>query len=313
MADFAGRPSLSGLIERMGRRWPVLSISLVLACTVLPVPASATPQTATATPWSEGVLSVVRPLAEGDQATRDLDEQRPGHLLLALGLDALSRASGDPLQAAPGQTTTGAQSPPMPALGTLCIDAGCRAEDMLRRPELWSRTDAMAADLEGIAALDPAFRRMADARFDREALLFRSDASEPGQIHFDAHLNATAFAALTRMIDALPAEVPARLEYVALYREMARPITRLQSEDGWWRETLGDEDALIDPAASALFVFGLAWGLNTGMLSFNEGEAAALGGWEALAGSTDQQIWTADDAARGTLFMAAGQLAERRW
>ncbi len=171
----------------------------------------------------------------------------------------------------------------------------------------------MAADVEGIAALDPAFRRMADARFDREALLFRSDASELGQMHFDAHLNATAFAALTRMIDALPAEDLARLEYVALYREMARPITRLQSEDGWWRETLGDEDAFIDPAASALFVFGLAWGLNTGMLSFNEGEATALSGWDALEGSTDQQIWAADDSARGSLFLAAAQLAERRW
>jgi len=313
MMDFAEGPSLMGLIERMRHHWPVLCVSLALACVALPTTASATPQTATTTPWSEGVLSVVRPLAEGHQGTRDPHERGLGHLLLALGLDALSRASGDPLQAAPGRTTTGAQSPPMPALGTLCIDAGCRAEDILHRPELWSKTDAIAADLEGIAALDPAFRRMADGRFDREALLFRSDASEPGQTRFDACLNATAFAALTRMIDALPAEDPARLEYVALYREMARPITRLQSEDGWWRETLGDEDALIDPAASALFVFGLAWGLNTGMLSFNEGEATALSGWDALDGSTDQQIWAADDSARGSLFLAAAQLAERRW
>lgn len=313
MADFAGRPSLSGLIERMRGRWPVLSISLVLACTVLPVPASATPQTATATPWSEGVLSVVRPLAEGHQGTRDSDERGLGHLLLGLGLDALSRASGDSLPATPGQTPSAAQSPPMPALDTLCIDAGCLVEDILQRPELWSRTDAMPAGVAGLASLDPAFRRMADARFDREALLFRSDAREPGQTRFDAHLNATAFAALTRMIDALPAEDPARLEYVALYREMARPITRLQSEDGWWRETLGDDDALIDPAASALFVFGLAWGLNTGMLSFNEGEATALSGWDALDGSTDQQIWLTDGAALGALFLAAAQLAERRW
>jgi hypothetical protein len=313
MADFAGGPTLRGLIERMRRRWPAFSISLALACTALPVPASATPQTATATPWSDGILSVVRPLAEGHPAIRDPDEREPGHLLLELGLDALNRASGDPLRATPAQTTTTAQSPPMPALETLCINASCRAEEILQRPELWSRTDAMTADVEGLAALDSAVRRMADARFDREALLFRADASELGQTRFDAHLNATAFAALTRMIDALPAEDPARLEYVALYREMARPLTRLQSEDGWWRETLGDEDALIDPTASALFVFGLAWGLNTGMLSFNEGEAAALGGWEALAGSTDQQIWTTDDAARGALFLAAGQLAERRW
>jgi hypothetical protein len=202
---------------------------------------------------------------------------------------------------------------PTLALDTLCIDASCLVEDILQRPELWSRTDAMTAGVAALAALDPAFRRMADGRFDREALLFRSDASEPGQTRFDVHLNATAFAALTRMIDALPAEDLARLEYVALYREMARPITRLQSEDGWWRETLGDEDAVIDPAASALFVFGLAWGLNTGMLSFNEGEAAALGGWDALDGSTDQQIWLTDGAALGALFLAAAQLAERRW
>jgi hypothetical protein len=261
-------------------------------------------------PWRDQILIVVRPLADLRLSANDA----PGSPFLALGLDALGRASGDArYDTAATVAGRAVQAPARTDWDAFCADHACRADDLLAAPTLWAGPEDSEEARTGILAVDPPFRRMAQALFDRRALLFRADTGAVAQGRFDAGLNATAFAALTRMIDALPAEDPARLEYVAWYREMARPIVRLQGTEGWWRETLGDETAPVDRSASALYVYGLTWGLNTGMLSFNEGEAAALRGWDALRSAEGLAALQADDEGMGALLLASAQLAERRW
>lgn len=305
-------------IDLMPRLLPVLLMSVALAgCSTTDPVAPAAGSTAGSTVdtvWRAGILAVVLPLAERRLATGKGAGAATDHPLLPLGLDALGRASGEPRYTAAALQTGGTpvQQPSM-ALNDLCAGAVCRAKDLLQRPRLWAGPGEGEPGRAGVAALDPSFRRMAEALFDREALLFHTDESTTGESHFDASLNATAFAALTRMVDALPAEDPARLEYVALYREMARTITREQEADGWWRGTLGDEASPVDRSASALFVFGLTWGLNTGMLSFNEGETAALRGWDALRTPAGLEALQAGDAGLGALMLASAQMAERRW
>ncbi len=259
-------------------------------------------------PWKDQVLAVVQPLADRRLSAGD----GPGSPFLALGFDALGRASGDERYAtAIAQGATPA--PARPDGDAICAADGCRADTLLGGPALWTGPSDSDAARATAVALDPPFRRMADTLFDRQALLFRADTATPVEGRFDAHLNARAFVALTRMIDALPTEDPARLEYVAWYREMARPIVRVQGPDGWWRETLGDPAAPIDRSASALYVHGLTWGLNTGMLSFNEGETAALRGWDALRSPDGLAALQSDDEGLGVLLLASAQLAERRW
>lgn len=260
--------------------------------------------------WKDQVFAVARPLADRRLSTTDA----PGSPLLALGFDALGRASGDAryhtAATVAGRTGDGSVHPGWDAF---CAGNDCNANDLLHTPALWAGPGEADAARAGIVALDPPFRRMADTLFDRQALLFHADTAADIAGHFDARLNARAFAALTRMIDTLRPEDPARLEHVALYREMARPIVRLQGPDGWWRGTLEHETAPIDRAASALYVYGLAWGLNTGMLSFNEGEATALRGWDALRSAEGMATLQSDDEGLGAMLMASAQMAERRW
>ena len=261
-------------------------------------------------PWRDQILAVVRPLADRRLSANDA----PASPFLALGLDALARATGDArYETAATVAGRAVQTPARIDWDALCAGDACRADDLLDAPTLWAGPGDSEAARTGILALDPPFRRMAQVLFDREALMFHTDTGTVTRSPLDAHLNATAFAALTRMIDTLPAEDPARLEYVALYREMARPIVRSQGAEGWWRETLGDETAPVDRSASALYVYGLTWGLNTGMLSFNEGEAAALRGWDALRSTEGLAALQADDESMGALLLASAQLAERRW
>lgn len=299
----------------MGARIPTGLVGAALAATLAAcgamgaVDAPVTQATADLS-WRDHVLAVVRPVADRRLSANDA----PGSPFLALGLDALGRASADARYAA-AATAAGSAGPATAPMNreAACDRNACRADDLLSAWALWAGPGAGESASTGLVALDLPFRRMAQILFDREALLFRADAGSVAQDRFDAHLNARAFAALTRMIDTLPAEDPARLEYVALYREMARPIVRLQGADGWWRETLGDETMSVDRSASALYVYGLTWGLNTGMLSFNEGEAAALRGWAALHSTEGLAALRADDQGMGALLLASAQLAERRW
>lgn len=260
------------------------------------------------------MLEVVTPLAERRLAAKVQGQIEADHPLLPLGLDALGRASGDPRYstAAAQAELTGAETI-LTALPRICAESGCRTDDLLLGSDLWVGPWVGESGRARVASLDPAFRRMALTLFDREALLFHADEGAIGDRHFDATINATAFAALTRMVDALPAEDLARLEYVALYREMARTVTRTQGPDALWHARLDDGSGPVDMGASALFVFGLTWGLNTGMLSFNEGESAALNGWDALRTPARLSAFENDDAALGALLLASAQMAERRW
>jgi hypothetical protein len=49
------------------------------------------------------------------------------------------------------------------------------------------------------------------------------------------------------------------------------------------------------------------------MLSFNEGEAAALKGWDALRSPAGLEALQAEDRGLGALMLAAAQMAERQW
>ena len=76
------------------------------------------------------------------------------------------------------------------------------------------------------------------------------------------------FAGLVRVLDHFPKDHPDYPRYVTLYRELAGAILAAQQDDGTWRA------ALLDPAAhpgretsgSAFYTFGLAWGVNHGLL-----------------------------------------------
>lgn len=259
--------------------------------------------------WKDQVLAVARPLADRRLSTTAAPESP----LLALGFDALGRASGDARYATAAAVAGHAgQGPTRADWETFCTGSDCNAADLLDTPALWVGPGVESSD-EDVVALDPSFRRMAGTLFDRQALLFHADTAAHIDGRFDALLNATAFAAVTRMIDALPTEDPARLEYVAWYREMARPLVRLQGADGWWRSILDDEASPIDRSASALYVYALTWGLNSGMLSFNEGETAALRGWDALRSTEGATALQTDDEGLGALLLASAQMAERRW
>jgi rhamnogalacturonyl hydrolase YesR len=73
---------------------------------------------------------------------------------------------------------------------------------------------------------------------------------------------------LARTIEYLPKDDPARAKYVTQLQEMAARVAALQGADGLWRSGLLDPENydLPEISGSALFTYGLAWGVNHGVL-----------------------------------------------
>lgn len=212
--------------------------------------------------------------------------------------------------------------------------SSCRSNTDLLSIALWAEASRMTGDARYLTHGDARYRSVIEPLYNTETFLFHDQVgvvSSDAGAEASALYNGLAYAGLARTIQAIPADNPARLYYVALYREMSRTIIARQRGDGHWSAGLRREDhAPPDMMASALFVYGLAWGLNTQMLSFNEGETAALSGWAALTRSLRADGVLADAAdtgsslrterknpspgdAAGAYLMATAQIAERKW
>jgi rhamnogalacturonyl hydrolase YesR len=142
-------------------------------------------------------------------------------------------------------------------------------------PPAWARMYAATGDTKYIGYLDDEWAKTYTQLYDQQAHLYARDASfvekkeKNGQKTFWSRGEGWVMAGLARTLECLPKDDPARATYVRQLQEMAAAVAKIQQPDGLW--TAG----LLDPAAynnqpeisgSALMTFGMAWGINNGIL-----------------------------------------------
>lgn len=76
-------------------------------------------------------------------------------------------------------------------------------------------------------------------------------------------------AALVRVLDIMPKNAPHRAEYEKTYLEMMQALPAYQRTDGFWNVSLTDETDFggKELTGTALFTYGMAWGVNKGLLN----------------------------------------------
>ena len=129
-----------------------------------------------------------------------------------------------------------------------------------------------------------------DYLYDKSDHLYFRDSRffnqrEPnGKKVFWSRGNAWVFAGIARMLEEVPADYPDRARYVTLFREMAEKIAAVQGKDGYWRTSLLDPESRPRPETSGtgFFVYGLAWGINHGLLDRARYEPVVIRGWSAM-------------------------------
>ena len=141
-------------------------------------------------------------------------------------------------------------------------------------PPTLARLHAATGDQKYLDFLDAEFRYTYDHLFDREEKLFFRDATffqkkTPNDRKvFWSRGNGWVYGGLALMLESLPKNHGQRGFYEKLFKEMTSAILAAQQADGLWRPSLLDpqEVPVAETSGSGFFTFGLAWGVNNGLL-----------------------------------------------
>ena len=161
-------------------------------------------------------------------------------------------------------------------------------------PPVWAKLFAVTGDAKYRDWMFEEYQAVASHLFDEEESLFFRDSRffdqrSEGEKIFWSRGNGWVFAGLPLVIELLDEGAP-KDYFVDLLQKMAPRIAELQAESGLWPMSLlqGDLYATPETSGSAFFVYGLAWGVNRGLLERSRYGATIEKGWQALTRHVDQ-------------------------
>ena len=114
---------------------------------------------------------------------------------------------------------------------------------------------------------------------------FRPPYKEPnGEDCYWSRGNGWVVAALVRVMEIAPKD-PHYKEYKKTYQAMMKALLPIQRADGFWNASLHDATNFggKETSGTGLFVYGMAWGVNHGLLSAKKYMPAIVKGWNAMA------------------------------
>ena len=141
-------------------------------------------------------------------------------------------------------------------------------------PPVWVRAYAATSDHKYIDYVNKQWILTSELLYDKDEHLYARDASYIGKLGptgkkiFWSRGEGWVLGGLARTLQFLPKDDPHRSFYITQFKEMAAAIAKLQNADGLWNSSLLDpkDFPLPEISGSALFVYGMAWGVNEGIL-----------------------------------------------
>ncbi len=96
--------------------------------------------------------------------------------------------------------------------------------------------------------------------------------------------NGWVVAALARVLTWLPVTDPHYKEYLQDYKDMLQALLPLQRQDGFWNVSLHDSAHFggKELSGTALFVYGMSWGINKGIIDKKIYLPVVIKSWNAL-------------------------------
>jgi unsaturated rhamnogalacturonyl hydrolase len=157
-------------------------------------------------------------------------------------------------------------------------------------PPAWARLYAATGDKKYITYLDEEWAKTSTLLYDPAAHLYSRDATfipkteKNGQKVFWGRGEGWVMGGLARTLQYLPKDDPARAKYVTQLKDMSAALAKLQRPDGLWGAGLLDPKAYEQPeiSGSALITFGMAWGVNEGILDRKVYEPVIAKAWAGM-------------------------------
>jgi unsaturated rhamnogalacturonyl hydrolase len=96
--------------------------------------------------------------------------------------------------------------------------------------------------------------------------------------------NGWVFAALVRVLNTIPRGAPHRKQYEDDFKAMAQALVPIQRKDGFWNVSLHDPTNYggKETTGTAMFVYGMAWGVNNGYLNAKTFKPVITKAWNGI-------------------------------
>ena len=169
-----------------------------------------------------------------------------------------------------------------------CQDRWCWCDALFMAPPAWIALTKATGDDRYLAHADSEYWASTDYLYDRGEHLFYRDGryisqrDAQGRKIFWGRGNGWVFAGLARILTDLPAHHPSRPRYEALFKQMAARLVSLQGHSGYWPVSLLEPQDSPETSGTGFFVYGLAWGVNHGLLPERRYRQSIHRGWRAL-------------------------------
>lgn len=149
----------------------------------------------------------------------------------------------------------------------------------------FARMSVIDHDPSYVDAMDQLFKSSEHKLYNEFTGLWYRDARFTGSGVFWSRGNGWALAALTKVLQVLPANDPRRPEYLRVYKKMAFTLSLLQRRDGFWNSDLLNpfDHGGPETSGTALFTFGIGWGVNAGILDASRYRPVVDKAWTALS------------------------------
>jgi rhamnogalacturonyl hydrolase YesR len=172
---------------------------------------------------------------------------------------------------------------------TDCLRRWCWCDALFMSPPAWVDLTQQTGDPRYTEFAMAEFWATTDFLYDpAEKLYFRDSRfferrDDKGRKQFWSRGNGWVFAGIANILEVLPKDSPHRPRIEQLFREMAVKLKALQKSDGYWPPSLlAPENSPAETSGTGFYVYGLAWGVNRGLLDAAKYRASIDLGWAAL-------------------------------
>jgi len=156
-------------------------------------------------------------------------------------------------------------------------------------PPVWAKLYNITGEQKYLDFMMKEYKATTDFLLDKKDHLYYRDErymtqTDNGTKIFWARGNGWVFAGLVNIMNELEPNSKEYKYFLKLYKKMAKKLLELQTPQGHWAMSLLGQEFYPTPetSGSSFNIFGIAWGINNGILDKESYAPAVLKGWNAM-------------------------------
>jgi unsaturated rhamnogalacturonyl hydrolase len=156
-------------------------------------------------------------------------------------------------------------------------------------PPVWAKLYNITGEQKYLDFMMDEYKATTEFLFDKKEHLYYRDERFKTQLDngtkvFWSRGNGWVFAGLANILTELDPTSKEYRYFLKIYKKMAKKLLEIQTPEGHWSMSLLGQEFYPTPetSGSSFFIFGLAWGINNGILDKEDYESAVSNGWNAM-------------------------------